>query len=118
MKIFSFILGILTVISTLLFLYLGNIIDSFNETTLSVILAVVFEISIVLSSMLYIVMFTKEKKYFHTILAAVSLLIFTAHILIIYTTGYQKIFSYGMDAFIATAYTVILSRNYKLFLKK
>lgn len=118
MKKLSFFLGVLTVISTLCFLYFGNIIESFNKQFLAGVFAVIFEISIVISSMLYIIIFIKEKKYFYSVLAIISLLLFTIHILIIYTTGFQKVFSYGMDAFITAAYLVTLSRNYELLIKK
>ena len=116
MRIISFILGILTVISALSFLYFGNIIDSFHKENISKILGIITEISLVLSSILFIIIMIKEKKYLYIILTLICLSSYIGHLLIIITIGFQKTYSYGMDVLITVIYLIILVRNYDIFI--
>jgi hypothetical protein len=117
MRIVSFILGILTVIAALSFLYFGNIIESFHEEFISKILGIIAETSLVLSAILFIIIMIKEKKYLYMILTLICLSSYIGHLLIIITIGFQKTYSYGMDVLITVIYLIILVKNYDIFFK-
>ena len=117
MRIISFLIGILTVISALSFLYFGNIIESFHEEYISKILGIIAETSLVLSAILFLIIMIKEKKYLNIILILICLLSYTGHLLITMTIGFQKAYSYAMDVLITVIYLIILVSNYDMFVQ-
>lgn len=117
MRMTAFITGVLAALSSLSFLYLGNVIESFNRHGLSVALAIVFEVSFLLSSIVFIAVMLKEKRRFFLFLTIVCLIAFIGHLVVTATLGFQKAYSYGMDALIAAVYIVMLSRNYETLVK-
>jgi hypothetical protein len=117
MRIVSFLLGILAVITALSFLYFGNIIESFHEEFISKILGIIAESSLALSAILFIIIIMKEKKYLYVVLTLICLSSFVGHVIISLTIGFQKTYSYAMDVLVIVIYLILLTRNYEIFIK-
>lgn len=117
MKKIALLTSMITIAMSYAFLYFGNIYQSFHAVILSKILGITFEISLIISTILFIIIFIKKNKLYLS-LTIVSFLIFLVHILLILFIGFQKPYSYAMDVAISLIYTVIISQNWDLFLGK
>lgn len=117
MKKIALITGLITIGVSYAFLYFGNVFSFFHDMLLSKILAITFEVAILVSSILLIIIFRKERKgYFF--LSIIALCIFLGHWLLLLTVGFVKPYSYGMDVVISILYILIFSNNRELFFKK
>lgn len=109
--------GILTIALCYAFLYCGSIDPLFHTTLLSRIFGLVFELSLLTATALFIVRFRKENRlYFYFTLTVLGL--FLLHLLFIITVGYQKQYSYAMDVGISVLYLLILSKNWERLVQK
>ena len=117
MKKIAFFSVLLTIGLSYSFLYFGNIFPSFHTMTISKVLGIAFELVMILSSVLLIIIFKKEKKVYLS-LTIFALLVFLLHWLIIFIVGFIKAYSYAMDVVISIIYILILTNNWKLFFKR
>lgn len=118
MKKAAYIFGILLIAVTFSFLYAGNVITSFNTTTVSKVLGVLFEVALLGSSILMLLIFFKHTERLYFTLALIPVFLFLVHYLFILTMGFQKAYSYAMDVVIIVLYGIIILRKQDFLLGK
>ena len=117
MKKIALFTGLLTIVMSYAFLYFGNIFPSFHTMLLSNILGITFEVVFLVSSILFTIIFKKERKVYLSLTIFV-LIVFLVHWLLLFTVGFIKPYSYAMDVVVSIIYILIFSNNWKLFVKK
>lgn len=113
MKKTAFVLGIITVMSSLLFLYFGSVIPSFNSLFSSKILGVICEVSLVISSIYFLYNTGKAGNWFLFVMILLCLLSWIGHLIITFFIKFTPAYSYAMDAFIVVVYMYYLSTSLK-----
>ncbi|MBN2212919.1 MAG: hypothetical protein JW723_01630 [Bacteroidales bacterium] len=113
MKKTAFVLGIITVLSSLLFLYFGSVIPSFNSSFSSKILGIIFEVSLVLSSVYFLYNTAQAGNWFLFVMILLCLLSWIGHLIITLSVAFTPAYSYAMDVFIVIVYMYYLSAGIK-----
>ncbi len=113
MKKTALVLGIITVMSSLLFLYFGSVIPSFNSSLSSKILGIVFEVSLVFSSVSFLYNTGKAGNWFLFTMILLCLLFWVGHLIITFFIKYTPAYSYAMDVFIIVVYMIYMSVSLK-----
>ena len=115
MKKAAFVLGIITVLSCLLFLYFGNVFPSFNPSPSSKVLGIICEVSLVISSIVFLYDSAKSGKYLLFVIILLCLLSWIGHLFITFFIEFTPAYSYAMDVLIVIVYMYYLSTNIKAY---
>ena len=113
MKKLAFVLGILTILSSLLFLYFGSVFPFFNTLIASKVLGIIFELSLVISSAIFLYDSAKSGNWLLFIMILLCLLSWIGHLIITFFIKFTPAYSYAMDVFIVIVYMYYLSVNAK-----
>lgn len=115
MKKLAIILGIITVLSSLLFLYFGNIFLSFNTSSLAFVLGIIFEISLFISAVIFMYLTARSRNFSSFFLFLLCLFSWIVHVGITFFHQFTPAYSYAMDVFIVIVYMYHISTNIKSY---